>query len=122
MEEELAQDRGGVWDGMHHLCSLTDLQGASGSSFCNNLADTREEADDSGTSSPKMGRSDIEDYPEEGEINSEGGREREKEECIINPNPLTKLDFYQANPFASCQSDYDLFDEDLFPKTDTSGE
>uniref|UniRef100_A0A8D3BAV7 Epidermal growth factor receptor substrate 15 n=1 Tax=Scophthalmus maximus TaxID=52904 RepID=A0A8D3BAV7_SCOMX len=109
------------WGRSQSLPAYADLiMGASGSSFCNNLADTREEADDSGTSSPKMGRSDIEDYPEEGEINSEGGREREKEECIINPNPLTKLDFYQANPFASCQSDYDLFDEDLFPKTDTS--
>ncbi|XP_041804750.1 dentin sialophosphoprotein-like isoform X2 [Chelmon rostratus] len=96
------------------------IMGASGSSFCNNLADTREEADDSGTSSPKMDRSDIDDEPEEGEINNEGGKEREKEESTINANPLTQLDFYQADPFAHCQSDHDLFNEDLFPKTDSS--
>ncbi|XP_076600377.1 uncharacterized protein LOC143328851 isoform X2 [Chaetodon auriga] len=95
------------------------IMGASGSSFCNNLADTREEADDSGTSSPKMDRSDIEDDPEEGEINNEGEKEREKESAI-NANPLSQMDFYQADPFAHCQSDHDLFNEDLFPKTDSS--
>ncbi|XP_074508305.1 uncharacterized protein LOC141777702 isoform X2 [Sebastes fasciatus] len=95
------------WGRSQSLPAYADLiMRASGSSFCNNLADTREEADDSGTSSPKMERSDIEDEPEE-----EGG----------NPEPLNKLDFYQANPFAHCQSDHDLFNEDLFPKTDSSG-
>ncbi|XP_044075298.1 epidermal growth factor receptor substrate 15-like isoform X6 [Siniperca chuatsi] len=94
------------------------LQRASGSSFCNNLADTREEADDSGTSSPKMDRSDIEDDPEEGEIDDEGENEREKEDSTFIP--LSQLDFYQADPFAHCQSDHDLFNEDLFPKTDSS--
>lgn len=48
--------------------------------------------------------SDIEDDPEEGEINNEGGTDREKEECTINPSPLSQLDFYQADPFAHCQS------------------
>ncbi|GAA6232584.1 uncharacterized protein LOC108896746 isoform X2 [Lates japonicus] len=109
------------WGRSQSLPAYADLiMRASGSSFCNNLADTREEADDSGTSSPKMDRSDIEDDPEEGEINNERRTEREKEECTINPNPLSQLDFYQADPFAHCQSDHDLFNEDLFPKTDSS--
>lgn len=52
-----------------------------------------------------MDRSDIEDDPEEGEINSEREKEREKEESAMNANPLSQLDFYQADPFAHCQSD-----------------
>ncbi|XP_069367094.1 uncharacterized protein [Paralichthys olivaceus] len=106
------------WGRSQSLPAYADLiMRASSSSFCNNLADTREEADDSGTSSPKMDRSDIDDDPEEGEINSGGATEREKEECTINAN---QLDFYKENPFASCQSDHDLFTEEVFPKTDTS--
>ncbi|XP_056246749.1 uncharacterized protein LOC130178478 isoform X2 [Seriola aureovittata] len=109
------------WGRSQSLPAYADLiMRASGSSFCNNLADTREEVDDSGTSSPKMDRSDIEDDPEEGEISNEGGAEREKGDCSKNPSPLSQLDFYQADPFAHCQSDHDLFNEDLFPKTDTS--
>lgn len=46
-----------------------------------------------------MDRSDIDS--EEGEINNEVEKEREKEE----QNPLTQLDFYQADPFAHGQSD-----------------
>lgn len=49
-----------------------------------------------------MDRSDIEDDPEEGEINNEGEKERENQESTINPS---QLDFYQADPFAHCQSD-----------------
>ncbi|XP_030258344.1 uncharacterized protein LOC115572431 isoform X2 [Sparus aurata] len=109
------------WGRSQSLPAYADLiMRASGSSFCNNLAGTREEVDDSGTSSPKMDRSDIEDDPEEGEINSEREKEREKEESAMNANPLSQLDFYQADPFAHCQSDHDLFNEDLFPKTDSS--
>uniref|UniRef100_UPI0037E7E659 epidermal growth factor receptor substrate 15-like n=1 Tax=Semicossyphus pulcher TaxID=241346 RepID=UPI0037E7E659 len=109
------------WGRSQSLPAYADLiMRASGSSFSNNLVDTREEADDSGTSSTKMDRSDIEDDPEEGETSNEGEKEREKEEPTINPNPLSQLDFYQADPFAHCQSDHDLFNEDLFPKTDTS--
>ncbi|XP_059199909.1 uncharacterized protein LOC131979864 isoform X2 [Centropristis striata] len=108
------------WGRSQSLPAYADLiMRASGSSFCNNLADTREEADDSGTSSPKMDRSDIEDDPEEGEINDEVEKQREKEESTVNPNPVSQLDFYQADPFAHCQND--LFNEDLFPKTDSSG-
>ncbi|XP_044075294.1 epidermal growth factor receptor substrate 15-like isoform X2 [Siniperca chuatsi] len=107
------------WGRSQSLPAYADLiMRASGSSFCNNLADTREEADDSGTSSPKMDRSDIEDDPEEGEIDDEGENEREKEDSTFIP--LSQLDFYQADPFAHCQSDHDLFNEDLFPKTDSS--
>ncbi|XP_031146829.1 dentin sialophosphoprotein-like isoform X2 [Sander lucioperca] len=110
------------WGRSQSLPAYADLiMRASGSSFCNNLANTREEADDSGTSSPKMDRSDIEDDLEEGAINNEGEKEREMEESTVNPNPLSQLDFYQADPFAHCQSDHDLFNEDLFPKTDSSG-
>ncbi|XP_038573107.1 uncharacterized protein LOC119901600 isoform X2 [Micropterus salmoides] len=107
------------WGRSQSLPAYADLiMRASGSSFCNNLADTREEADDSGTSSPKMDRSDIEDDPEEGEINNKGEKERDMEESTLNPNPLSQLDFYQADPFTHCQNN--LFDEDLFPKTDSS--
>ncbi|XP_031730795.1 uncharacterized protein LOC116398546 isoform X1 [Anarrhichthys ocellatus] len=105
------------WGRSQSLPAYADLiMRASGSSFCNNLADTREEVDDSGTSSPKMDRSDIEDDPEEGEINNDG----EKEPAVYQ-NHLSQMDFYQADPFAHCQSDHDLFNEDLFPKTDSSG-
>ncbi|XP_032388193.1 uncharacterized protein LOC116699628 isoform X4 [Etheostoma spectabile] len=110
------------WGRSQSLPAYADLiMRASGSSFCNNLANTREEADDSGTSSPKMDRSDIEEDLEEGAINNEGEKEREMEESTMNPNPVSQLDFYQADPFAHCQSDHDLFNEDLFPKTDSSG-
>lgn len=52
-----------------------------------------------------MERSDIEDDPEEREINSEGEKDKPKEEAAINTNPLSQLDFYQADPFAHCQGD-----------------
>lgn len=52
-----------------------------------------------------MDRSDMEDDPEEDEVNKQGEKEREKEEPTINTNPLSQLDFYQADPFANCQSD-----------------
>ncbi|XP_058495006.1 uncharacterized protein LOC131465928 isoform X2 [Solea solea] len=104
------------WGRSQSLPAYADLiMRASGSSFCNNLADTREELDNSGSNSTKMDRSDVEDNPQEGEIIKEG--QQEKEEC---PNPLSQLDFYQANPFASCQSDHELFNEDIFPKADIS--
>ncbi|XP_035770405.1 uncharacterized protein LOC118455461 [Neolamprologus brichardi] len=105
------------WGRSQSLPAYADLiMGGSGSPFCNNLVGTREE-DDSGTSSPKMDRSDIEDGLEEGDLNAEGENERDQEEFTMNPN---QLDFYQANPFARCQCDHDLFNEDLFLKTDSS--
>lgn len=52
-----------------------------------------------------MDRSDLEDDPEEIEIKHEEENEREKEEATTNQNPLSQLDFYQADPFAHCQSD-----------------
>lgn len=48
-----------------------------------------------------MDKSDIEDDPDETEINSE----EEKNEATIKTDPLNQLDFYQADPFAHCQSD-----------------
>jgi len=47
-----------------------------------------------------MDRSDIEDNVEVVEINDEGGKE-----LAVNPTRLSQLDFYQADPFAHCQSD-----------------
>uniref|UniRef100_A0A3Q3JVT7 Epidermal growth factor receptor substrate 15 n=1 Tax=Monopterus albus TaxID=43700 RepID=A0A3Q3JVT7_MONAL len=109
------------WGRSQSLPAYADLiMRASSLSFCNNLADTREEPDDSGTSSPKMDRSDIEDDPEEGENNTDGETGRENKDCTVNPGPLSQLDFYQADPFAHCQSDHDLFNEDLFSNTDSS--
>lgn len=52
-----------------------------------------------------MDRSDIEDDPDETEINSEEEKDGQKEEVTINTKPLNQLDFYQADPFAHCQSD-----------------
>ncbi|XP_061652834.1 epidermal growth factor receptor substrate 15-like isoform X3 [Phyllopteryx taeniolatus] len=103
------------WGRSQSLPAYADLiMVASSAPFCNNLADTREEVDDSSSSSPKMDRSNLEDDPEEGVATSEeqGGL---KEQSVPN-----KLDFYQADPFAHCQISHDLFHEDLFPKTDSS--
>lgn len=51
----------------------------------------------------QMDRSDIEDDPEEeGEMNNDGEGEREEEE---GKSPVNQLDFYQADPFAHCQSE-----------------
>ncbi|KAK2895811.1 uncharacterized protein [Channa argus] len=108
------------WGRSQSLPAYADLiMRASSSTFCNNLAHTREEADNSDTSSPKMDRSDIEDDPEEREID-EKETEREKTEFNIKPNPISQLDFYQADPFAHCHTDHDLFNEDLFANTDSS--
>ncbi|XP_041849314.1 uncharacterized protein LOC121645071 isoform X2 [Melanotaenia boesemani] len=109
------------WGRSQSLPAYADLiMGANGLSFCNNLAGTREE-DDSGTSSPKdMERSDIEDDPEEDDIHNEGDIDRGQKETTLHPNPVSQLDFYQDNPFTHCQTDHDLFNEDLFPKTDSS--
>ncbi|XP_067460716.1 uncharacterized protein [Thunnus thynnus] len=106
------------WGRSQSLPAYADLVlRASGSSFCNNLADTREEADDSESSSPKMDRSNLEDDPEEDDINNEREIEGKNEESTINPNPLDQLDFYQADPFAHCQSDHG-FASDPFKGSD----
>ncbi|XP_047445230.1 uncharacterized protein LOC125010554 isoform X2 [Mugil cephalus] len=108
------------WGRSQSLPAYADLiMGGSGASFCNNLASTRED-NDSGTSSPKMDRSDIEDDPEEGEVNNEGVIKTEQEGSTVDPHLVSQLDFYQADPFAHCRNDDDLFNEDLFPKTDSS--
>lgn len=116
-------------------------QRASNSSFCQNLADTREEIIDSRSSSskvrrvlhncssflraehklshtgdwnynPQMERSDTEDDPEENEINNEVQKLEEH-----SPKPLSQLDFYQANPFANCQTDrMSNINQDEIPK------
>lgn len=52
-----------------------------------------------------MDRSDIEDDPDETEINSEEEKDRQKDEDTIKTDRLNQLDFYQADPFAHCQSD-----------------
>ncbi|XP_077414536.1 uncharacterized protein LOC144044173 isoform X2 [Vanacampus margaritifer] len=102
------------WGRSQSLPAYADLiMVANSAPFCNNLADTREEVDDSSSSSPKMDRSNLEDDPEEGDISEEQGGV--KELSILN-----KLDFYQDDPFAHCQIGHDLFNEDLFPKTDSS--
>ncbi|XP_054623119.1 uncharacterized protein LOC129176769 isoform X2 [Dunckerocampus dactyliophorus] len=102
------------WGRSQSLPAYADLiMVANSAPFCNNLADTREEVDNSGSSSPKMDESNLEDDPEEGDVIGE--HERVKERSILN-----QLDFYQADPFAHCHVGHDLFNEDLFPKTDSS--
>ncbi|XP_024921917.1 uncharacterized protein LOC103396645 isoform X2 [Cynoglossus semilaevis] len=104
------------WGRSQSLPAYADLiMRASNSSFCQNLADTREEIIDSRSSSSKMERSDTEDDPEENEINNEVQKLEEH-----SPKPLSQLDFYQANPFANCQTDHDLFNDDIFLKSDAS--
>ncbi|XP_030016661.1 uncharacterized protein LOC115437560 isoform X2 [Sphaeramia orbicularis] len=110
------------WGRSQSLPAYADLiMGTSGSSFCNNLAHTRQKVDDSGSSSTKMERSDVEDDLEELDQNNE-----EMEKVILkkdttqNSSPFSQLDFYQDDPFAHCQTDHDLFNEVLFPKTDSS--
>ncbi|KAK5622164.1 hypothetical protein CRENBAI_008839 [Crenichthys baileyi] len=108
------------WGRSQSLPAYADLiMGAGDLSFCNNLAGTRED-DESGSSSTKeIDRSDIEEDPENGKIHNEMDNERE-EASTLNPAPLSQLDFYQVNLFTYCQTDNDLFNEDLFPKTDSS--
>ncbi|XP_029929780.1 uncharacterized protein LOC115374795 [Myripristis murdjan] len=110
------------WGRSQSLPAYADLiMRASDSSFCNNLAETREEAEDSSDSTPKIDRSEVEDNIEEEERENKAEEEkREKEELNTNPNPISHLDFYQADPFINCQTEHDLFNEDLFPKTDSS--
>ncbi|XP_011484678.2 uncharacterized protein LOC105356173 isoform X2 [Oryzias latipes] len=108
------------WGRSQSLPAYADLiMAADGLPFCNNLASTREEQD-SGTSSSKD-RSDIEEETDEGEIQIEGDLERKDEDYDLNPGALNQLDFFKDNPFTHCQSDHYLFNEDLFPKTDSSG-
>ncbi|KAI3375405.1 hypothetical protein L3Q82_021888 [Scortum barcoo] len=85
------------WGRSQSLPAYADLiMRASGSSFCNNLADTREEVDDSETSSPKV---DI---------------------CTA----LMLRFYFCVIPslflLRSGNLHDDLFNEDLFPKTDSS--
>uniref|UniRef100_A0A1A8IWB1 Epidermal growth factor receptor pathway substrate 15 n=2 Tax=Nothobranchius kuhntae TaxID=321403 RepID=A0A1A8IWB1_NOTKU len=105
------------WGRSQSLPAYADLiMGADGLTFCNNLAGTREE-DDSGTSSPKdMDRSDTEEDPDDREVHT---KERE-EDSTFDPKPLSQLDFYQDNPFTHCQTDHDLFREDIFSTTESS--
>ncbi|KAM4556653.1 uncharacterized protein V3H82_016572 [Fundulus diaphanus] len=108
------------WGRSQSLPAYADLiMGAGDLSFCNNLAGTRED-DESGSSSTKeIDRSDIEEDPENGKIHNERDNEGEKG-STFNPTPLSQLDFYQVNLFTYCQTDNNLFNEDLFPKTDSS--
>ncbi|XP_061695639.1 uncharacterized protein LOC133511065 [Syngnathoides biaculeatus] len=102
------------WGRSQSLPAYADLiMVASSAPFCNNLADTREEVDDSSSSSPKVDRFNLKDDPEEGDVSEQQGGL--KELSILN-----KLDFYQADPFAQCQINHGLYNEDLFPKTDSS--
>ncbi|KAF6720390.1 Epidermal growth factor receptor substrate 15 [Oryzias melastigma] len=108
------------WGRSQSLPAYADLiMAADGLPFCNNLASTREEQD-SGTSSSKD-RSDIEEETDEGELQIEGDPDRTDEDYAPNEGALGQLDFFQDNPFTHCQSDHYLFNEDLFPKTDSSG-
>lgn len=52
-----------------------------------------------------MDRSYIEDDPEERELINEVGTEGVKEKSISNANPLSHMDFYQADPFPHCQNE-----------------
>lgn len=51
-----------------------------------------------------MDRSYIEDDPEERELINEVGTEV-RENPNLDANPLTHMDFYQADPFPHCQNE-----------------
>ncbi|XP_075871572.1 uncharacterized protein LOC142881290 isoform X3 [Nelusetta ayraudi] len=108
------------WGRSQSLPAYADLiMRVGGPSFCNNLANTREEMDDSGSSSTKMDPSDTDYDPDpERETNSDGESDRLKEEAAAHEKPVSQLDFYQADPFT--HGDHDLFKEDLFPEADSS--
>lgn len=58
-----------------------------------------------------MDRSDTEYDPEEREINSDDGeKDRLKEEAVVNENPISQLDFYQADPFTHGDRKYYYMD------------
>ncbi|XP_068197319.1 uncharacterized protein [Antennarius striatus] len=100
------------WGRSQSLPAYADLiMRTSCSTLCNNLGNAREVVN-SDTSSPKMERSDTEDDADD-DI-------KEDEKSIVNTDLLCQLDFYQADPFAHCQSDDNLLSEDLFAKTDSS--
>lgn len=52
-----------------------------------------------------MDRSYIEDDPEERELINVVGTEGVKEKCVTSANPLSHMDFYQADPFPHCQNE-----------------
>uniref|UniRef100_A0AAV2JSU6 Uncharacterized protein n=1 Tax=Knipowitschia caucasica TaxID=637954 RepID=A0AAV2JSU6_KNICA len=109
------------WGRSQSLPAYADLiMGANDPAFCHNLADTREEVDDSGSSSPKMEPSDMDDSLEEPEVDLPVPRSKVDPLVPQPETPETGLDFYQANPFAHSPGGHDLFNEDLFPKTDSS--
>lgn len=53
----------------------------------------------------QMDRSYIEDDGEEREFIHEVGMERAPEKSTTGANPLTHMDFYQADPFSHCQNE-----------------
>lgn len=52
-----------------------------------------------------MDRSYIEDDPEERDLINEVATEGVKEKSDIDVNPLSHMDFYQADPFPHCQTE-----------------
>lgn len=52
-----------------------------------------------------MDRSYIEDDPEEREVIHEVGIEKVAEKSSTDANPLSHMDFYQADPFSHCQNE-----------------
>lgn len=53
----------------------------------------------------QMDRSYIEDDPEERELMNGVGMERVTEKPSTDANPLSHMDFYQADPFSHCQNE-----------------
>ncbi|KAJ3595313.1 hypothetical protein NHX12_004617 [Muraenolepis orangiensis] len=92
-----------------------DQRRTSSSSFHNNLADTTEEAQRA-LHAPKKESPGLGKGSEDSQRGLEGERKRSDED--LTTNPVSQLDFYKADPFV--QSEHDLFNEDIFPKTDSS--
>ncbi|CAL8278716.1 unnamed protein product [Lota lota] len=111
------------WGRSQSLPAYADfIMRTSSSSFNNNLTETREEVAESSLEAPKKVGPEVGNGLEE--IQREKDVEKktniEMEELTASTNPVNQLDFYKPDPFVHCQSEDDLFNEDMFLKTDSS--
>ncbi|XP_062337876.1 uncharacterized protein LOC134036796 [Osmerus eperlanus] len=120
------------WGRSQSLPAYADviLRRCGSSCLTNNpLSETQEDEDEdeaSVSSTPKI--IPCECGEEEGEEEEEEG-EKEKEvvevECVAPTGStssiaIDELDFYHPDPFVHCETEHNLFKDDLFPKTATS--
>ncbi|XP_059913913.1 uncharacterized protein LOC132462411 isoform X1 [Gadus macrocephalus] len=109
------------WGRSQSLPAYADfIMRTSSSSFNNNLTGTREEVAESSLEAPKT--EGAEGGPEQTQRSTDAEKKtnNEKEALTASANPVDQLDFYKPDPFVHGQAEDDLFNEDMFPKTDSS--